>query len=401
MGSKKLWCVIVAVLAVGVMVVPSLAHAQAAPKTIQIGIHAAVTGFNSGMETQVRDGALAGIDWLNEKGGITIKGEKYKFVGVVEDNKTTPEGSKAAAEKLVYDHKVKFITGSVIPFINVAMAGVTESAKVIRSVDYSTEAPHEMGKDLPFTFRSNPAIIEGVGTALQYLVEKFPNAKNVVIAIAESGADEALINITDRECNKRGLKRVGAVPYAMDTVDFYPKTTEMLSHKPDVILIGNGGEVATAPLAKALREQGFKGPLVFGNYDDPYEVEKVVGKDYLAPFWTHGWSKDLNDPNLSTEYKEIVRRMEARGGFHQWNLWGWSEVWTLAQAIEKAQSLDTTVVANSWRKMTKIETPYGEGHMCGEKTIGINNVVCSRVAITEVLPGGQVKHIKWIPVDVP
>jgi hypothetical protein len=93
--------------------------------------------------------------------------------------------------------------------------------------------------------------------------------------------------------------------------------------------------------------------------------------------------------------------MEARGGFHQWNLWGWSEVWTLAQAIEKAQSLDTTVVANSWRKMKKIETPYGEGHMCGEKTLGINNVVCSRVAITEVLPSGEVKHVKWIPVDIP
>jgi len=127
------------------------------------------------------------------------------------------------------------------------------------------------------------------------LVEKYPNAKSVVLAIAESGADEALIKITDRECNKRGLKRVGAVSYAMDTVDFYPKTTEMLSFKPDVVMIGNGGEVATAPLAKALREQGFKGPLVFGNYDDPYEVLKVVGKDYLAPFFTHGWSKDLNE----------------------------------------------------------------------------------------------------------
>jgi ABC-type branched-subunit amino acid transport system substrate-binding protein len=49
------------------------------------------------------------VDWFNEKGGITIKGEKYLFEAVTEDHKCTAEGSKTATEKLVNDHKVKFI----------------------------------------------------------------------------------------------------------------------------------------------------------------------------------------------------------------------------------------------------------------------------------------------------
>jgi hypothetical protein len=89
------------------------------------------------------------------------------------------------------------------------------------------------------------------------------------------------------------------------------------------------------------------------------------------------------------------------GKFHNWNLWGWNEVMVIVQAIEKAQSLDTTVIANTWRKMDSIKTIYGPGKMGGEKTYGIKNAVCSRLAITEVLPGGVVKHVKWTPYYLP
>jgi hypothetical protein len=51
--------------------------------------------------------------------------------------------------------------------------------------------------------------------------------------------------------------------------------------------------------------------------------------------------------------------------------------------------------------MDSIDTVYGPGKMGGEKTYGIKNAVCSRLAITEVLPSGEVKLIKWDPYYLP
>lgn len=401
MGVKKLRSAMMVFFMVGMLILPVSAFAQKTTKTIKIGIHAALTGFASASEVHHRDGALLAINWINEKGGIKIKGETYKLEGVVEDNKSTAEGSKIAAEKLVYDHKVKFIAGATIPYINIAAATVTEPAKVIRAVNYVCDAPEELSAKTPFTFKTNAGPREGIGTTLDYLVEKFPKAKTFATMIPQDGAERYLLPLADQEAAKRGLKQVGSVLWPHDTTDFYPKVTQLLSYKPDVIMIMNGFEQATGPMTKAAREMGFKGPVALANYDDPYDILKITGKDYMAPFWGHGWSRDMKDPNVTPEIKEIIKRASAKGKFHQWMVWGWTEIWALAQAIEKAQSLDTTVVANSWRKMDKVMTPYGEGHMCGEKTYGIKNVVCSRVAITEVLPSGEVKHMKWIPVNLP
>jgi branched-chain amino acid transport system substrate-binding protein len=404
MGTKKLNIFVIALLVMGVMALPALVFAQkgAAPKTIKIGILAALTGFASGAEVHQKDGALLAIDWINEKGGLTIKGQKYLLEGVVEDNKSTAEGAKIAAEKLVYDHKVKFIAGATIPYINIAAAPVTEPAKVIRALNYVCDTPDELNAKTPYTFKPNPAIREGIGPALDYLKEKFPKVKTIAMITPQDGAEGILGALSEKEAKQRGFKQVIVVAWPHDTVDFYPKVTQLLASKPDAIFLVNGYEQATAPILKAAREMGFKGPAAMGNYDDPYDIEKLTGKDFTAPFWTHGWSHDLNEPQLTPEMKEIIKRATAKlGKFHQWNFWGWTEVWAMAQAIEKAQSLDTTVVANTWRKMDSIKTPYGPGKMCGEKTYGIKNVVCSRVAITEVLPNGDVKHIKWVNVNLP
>jgi branched-chain amino acid transport system substrate-binding protein len=403
MGTRGLKLFISVFLTIAVLTLPAVAFAQksTAPKTIKIGVHAALTGFASAAEVHHKDGALLAVEWINEKGGVTIKGEKYLLEAVVEDNKSTAEGSKLAAEKLVYDHKVKFIAGATIPYINLASAPVTEPAKVIRAINYTCETPAELNANTPYTFKVNPASLEGVGPTLDYLVEKFPKAKKIATIIPEDGAERYLLPICEQEAKKRGLSQITAVTWPHDTTDFYPKVTQLLASKPDAVLIVNGFEQATGAIVKAAREMGFKGPVPMGNYDNPYDIVKLTG-NITAPLWVHGWSQDLNEPQLTSEMKEIIKRARAKlGQFHQWMLWGWAEVWALAQVIEKAQSLDTTVVANVWRKMDSIKTPYGPGKMCGEKTYGIKNVVCSRVAITEVLPNGDVKHIKWIKVNLP
>jgi branched-chain amino acid transport system substrate-binding protein len=399
MRIKKLTLFFIVFSTATIMVLPSLASAQ---KKIKIGILAALTGPFASAEIHQRDGAVMAVDWINGKGGITIKGEKYLLEAVTEDNKCTAEGSKTATEKLVNDHKVRFICGATITYINLAAGAVTEPAKVIRAVNYVGFRPGELTAQTPYTFKVNPTVPEGIPPALDYLVEKFPKVKTFGTITPDDGNQPILFPFCEKEGQQRGLKQVSTVPWAHDTVDFYPKMTQLLAPKPDAVFVVHAFEEALVQMIKAAREMGMKGPFAVASYENPYDIVDMAGKDLTPPFFSHGWSHDVNDPQLPPEMKECIKTAEAKmGKFHNWNLWGWNEVWLIAQAIEKAQSLDTTVIADTWRKMDSLKTVYGPGKMGGEKTYGIKNAVCSRLAITEVLPDGMVKHIKWVPYYLP
>jgi ABC-type branched-subunit amino acid transport system substrate-binding protein len=78
---------------------------------------------------------------------------------------------------------------------------------------------------------------------------------------------------------------------------------------------------------------------------------------------------------------------------------GWSSVWALTQAIEKAQSLDPERVAAVWRAMKTIETPWGTGTMGGARTFGINQMVLPPIPISR-LKNGQATDTHWFKPDL-
>jgi len=101
-------------------------------KTLKIGAIVSLTGFASASEVVIWEGIQLFEQWINEKGGIKVKGEPYTIKFVAEDGQSSADGAVAAANKLIYDHGVKFLVGPVMPFMVVASGSVTEPAKVIR-----------------------------------------------------------------------------------------------------------------------------------------------------------------------------------------------------------------------------------------------------------------------------
>ena len=53
------------------------------------------------MQMAQRDFTLMCQDWINKKGGITIKGNKYQIQCIAEDTKNSTAGSVTAATKLI------------------------------------------------------------------------------------------------------------------------------------------------------------------------------------------------------------------------------------------------------------------------------------------------------------
>ena len=83
----------------------------AEPKELKIGVILCMTGWFSAAGLLEEKECLAVTDLINEGGGITVGGQRYKIVPVFEDNKSSHEGTVAATNKLIYDRGVKFIVG--------------------------------------------------------------------------------------------------------------------------------------------------------------------------------------------------------------------------------------------------------------------------------------------------
>jgi branched-chain amino acid transport system substrate-binding protein len=375
--------------------------AKAAPanaKTLKIGAIVSKVGFASASETLIWNGIQLFEEWINKKGGIKIKGEPYLIQFVAEDGQSSADGAVSSATKLVHDHGVKFIVGPVMPFMVIASGTVTEPAKVLRVVLYNCKTPDEYGPKTPYTFIANDCTIDFTTPDLQFLKEKYPKVKNVGVLTPDDGAPPYLEPIIKQKGEEEGLNILPFVLWPLDATDFTSYVVKALSYKPDALLLINGWPIHMGSMLKAARELGFTGPA-FGCHEDPYDIATVAGPAASTNFYVHNLQVD--SPEMTPMIKEIMKLGQAKYGRQSPTyVWAWNAAYCLTQAIEKAQSLDPTVVKDTWEKMKSIDTAYGPGRIGGMKTYGINHNVSYKTPFTS-LKDGKVVWVEWRKVPLP
>ncbi|MAF32512.1 MAG: ABC transporter substrate-binding protein [Desulfobacterales bacterium] len=377
-----------------VITVSQNTYAQEA-KTLKIGAVFALTGPAAAGIKDCMDGVQAAADWINKKGGITVKGQQYLIEVVPEDNKSAPDGIVAAANKLVYKDEVKFIVGPVVPGLSMAMTPITEKAKVLRCKVNGTGNKAEMKPGMLYTF-STFMEIQYVRSVYDYFVKSYPNAKKIAITGPDEPGGQAMVAVAKKEAEAHGLKVVFSELYPFGTQDFYPMLTKAMAQKPDVFDLGVGIAPWYAGIIKQARELGFTGPMfapsATGNI---YLIPMLAGKDFSYDIFF--LDADLKSPKMPSIVKEARQQVSNKFGVDLTfgHGAGWESLWCLVQAIEAAQSLDTIKVAKVWEKMKSIETLYGEGTMSGLKDFGINHVVLKPRPLSR-LEKGEIEFIKFI-----
>jgi branched-chain amino acid transport system substrate-binding protein len=395
----------VVLLAVVVLAVswfgPLTGVATAAPKEIVIGALQGLSGPSSEVMSRLAEGQKFAADWINSRGGITIKGEKYLVRVLGEDMKMSPDGTVAATNKLVFQDKVKFITGLTIPPFKFAVEPITGPNKVLRIDCMSIGNSKEMNANTPYTFNGLTSY-RLYRPLLEYFMQTYPQVKKVALVFPEDPGIYETNEDYKQWLQKRNLTVVAEESYPFGTVDFYPVMTKVLSAKPDAILLPQVFSTWAGGIVKQARELGFKGPFMQSSYPggDIMDILNVAGKAFLTDYVVPG--HPFHKPESYTPMmNEIAKAMKAKGvEFNIDHLSPFESIWYLAQAIQKAQSLDTTAVKEAFEKMTKIDTPYGPGKMGGLKTFGINHVVVRPFPLVRFM-NGDPQFIKWVTPDLP
>lgn len=394
--SKKCLVVFCVGLLAGVIVLMTGSRSVSAENTLQIGSIWGLSGPGSHLGAIMRDGVELAEDWINDKGGITVNGQKYKIELLIEDNKNSAEGSASAATKLVHRNKVKFITGMNVPFQIDAVRSVTEREKVLLVAGkLSVLSPQHK-----FTFSGTQGFTVPIPGLYDFLLNAYPNVKTVGFTAHDEPGALATVNIARMVAESKGLKLFDTVLTQFGTKEYYPTWTKILKDKPNAVDIGISFPDSLAANARQGRELGFTGPIVTQGTGDSHEMVQMIGEEFATDLIWAGF--DMKAPDNPPMIKEIIKlwNEKYKKPFNLDALDAWSGLWALAQAIEKAQSFDPAEVVKTWESMTSIETPWGAGKMGGAKTFGVNHMVLAPAPISRLM-NGKVDSTKWYEPELP
>ena len=372
----------------------------AAEKTLKIGVLVSLTGWYSVIDAAEVGEVQEVAKMINDKGGITIDGQKYLVELVIEDCKSTFDGVAAAANRLVYDKGVKFDVGPSA-FWNSASSPIFEQNKVLHVLGYATSAPGELDASTPYGFLGHNCTIADAIAAIRVIKKEFPDVKKVAISIPDEGTMGFVMPNVIRAVELQGITVVGeTVGYSNEIEDLSPIAAKLNAIKDaDAYFLANGAPPHLGGILKGLREQGNDKPCVSSSLVSCHIIGSISGK--AAANNAFSLAITPNAPGNPALLNEICDRLQSQyeqmGGIYMMD---GNSLWVLTRIIEAAQSLDPTVVKAKWESMDKVETLLGTGILGGEETYGLKNRAIGHPIPYQKLMNGEVSPGGWVDVGV-
>jgi branched-chain amino acid transport system substrate-binding protein len=360
------------------------ASPAAEPNDLKLGLITSATGPMAPAFKSLLDAAKPAEDLLNQRGGVTIKGQKYRIKVVTEDDQSSPPGGVAAINRLIQGG-VKFTYAPQFAVTNMAISSIAEEAKILRIKGMGI-GKEEIGPSLRYSFYAS-ADSYSLPICYNYLVKTYPKAKKIAIISPDDPGGKTIREGAKKEIQKRGLDLVFEEAFKIGSEDFYPILTRALEKKPDAIDMVISIAPWSAALINQARELGFKGPIFATILADTNILNSMLNPKYAYDVFHCG--SDVLSPKMKPivkDYRALVER-QLKTTLNMDHVLLIEAFYPLLQAIEKAQALDTDKVVTVFENMKSIDTVYGKGRMGGEDLFGNNHVVRGPIGLSRIMNG--------------
>lgn len=249
MAKIVTWVIVLGVVVVGGLAIFGGPGGEA--NAIKLGVILPLTGDAAQYGESEHRAIQLAVHEINSAGGV--QGKNLELV--VEDGKCDPQAGGTAAQKLVNIDQVKIIIGGACSGETLAVAEITEPAKVIL-ISPSAPSP-KVTEAGDFVFRTYPSDALAGKIAANYAAEEL-NAKKVAVITELTDYAQGL-----REAYKDSLADLGSQVVADETfatgdTDFRTQALKIKAAKPDVVYIVPQTVTPGLALIKQLREKGVK-----------------------------------------------------------------------------------------------------------------------------------------------
>jgi branched-chain amino acid transport system substrate-binding protein len=210
---------------------------QAAPKAVKVGVIDCFSGGAAPMSLDNLNGFKMAVDAINAKGGVN--GTKIEYV--TRDDKFKPDIALAAAKELVMKGNVDLLLGTISSASSLAVSDFAKREKIpfINTGAKSEKITGEKGHRYVFSVDETTAM---AGKAAAQVLAKKPYVK-YWIAGDDMEYGHAITNAVwnNLKALKPNVQLLGQTWWKVGESDFGPYLTQIMSAKPDFVILGAAG----------------------------------------------------------------------------------------------------------------------------------------------------------------
>ena len=360
-------------------------------KELKIGVLGPMTGPVAFVGAIQKNAVLLAAEDVNAAGGVTVAGQRYKIKPIVYDTKYKVDVAKLAAERLLFEDKVKFILGGFSVDTR-GFQAMTEKEKVIIFPGGGANFPDPK---TPYTFILTANVGAKYKALYEYLKEKRPELKTIAFINPDGFQGSAYEKHALKAAEPLGYKVISSDFIARGSSDLTPVLTRILAKKPDILdLGGTGGASDSALIIKQAYELGYTGQIVLAIGLQSKTVKEVAGDKALEGVMETGYTAD--DPSLSPGFKKFAARWKKRFPklpFIDLTSEYYDTTLGFFKFFDGQDTLDTEVLKDrladySWNGI------YGKVFFGGEKTFGIKRQKIQPVYLSKWKGGKPVIVVK-------
>jgi len=265
MYSKSLNRMLMAVMATVVMMA-ACSKKDEAPKTangemiVKIGQVSPLTGPQAHLGKDNDNGARLAIDEANAR-GVTLGGQRVKFVLLSEDDQADPKTATIVAQKLV-DAQVKGVIGHLNSGASIPASKIYHDAG-IPQISPSATAIKYTDQGFKTAFRTMTNDRQQGKVLGEFLVKKM-GGKRVAIIDDRTAYGQGLADEVEKAVKASGGELVAREYTSDKATDFSAILTSIKGKNPDVLFFG-GMDPQGAPMAKQMQSLGLKAKFLGGD----------------------------------------------------------------------------------------------------------------------------------------
>jgi len=382
--------VLVAVMALGLA-----APAAAAEKTLEIGVLGPLSGGAASYGVELVRAAEIRTDEINKAGGLKVGGDVYKIKLVTYDHKASAADAATAANKLIFQDKVKYIIGNAVGPPCFAVQSVSEPQKVLFA--FVWWGTNNLGPDKPYSFRSMLSQWEVAEPFYRWIKDKHPAIKKIAIISPNDTSGLDTNTAVVKAVKSLGLELVAEETYERGTKDFYPILNKILAKKPDLLDVAASPPGEAGLILKQAHELGFKGAKGWTAGTNPASLVSISGPEAAEHLWSPlniNVKSDFVDAKVRKFGDEYEKRYkEVPGAIAVANYAAFD---VITKAMQEAGSVDTDKVLAALTSRP-YDTVWGRLAIGAKETYGIDRQFLYPMVISEIRSGKSVDIEQVLP----
>lgn len=272
---------------------PLSASAKVEGDTITLGAAVSLTGKYSTNGAHTKAGYDLAVKIVNDKGGVTVGGKKYKIAIQYYDDESTPARAAQLAERLINQDNVKYLLGPYSSGLTKAMAPVTEKYKV-PMVEANGASVGLFTKGYEYLFAILSTTEQYLQPAVDLAAEVAKDQKKVKIAGAfenDPFSQDISTGVFD-DAKRHGMKIVIDDKLPPDLNDMSATLTKVKALKPDLLVV-SGHAKGAALVIRQVADMKVDVPMLALTHCDSADIIGKFGKDAEYALCASQWDRSL------------------------------------------------------------------------------------------------------------